>query len=164
MLVHYITTFVSPVGNLPVIANENALVAVLWENDHPARVQLPPKLVEKENEILVETRKQLKEYFEGIRKVFDIPIYMEGTGFQKTIWQQLVAIPFGQTRTYGQLAKQIKQPTASRAVGAANGKNPISIIVPCHRVVGTNGKLTGFAGGLKVKEQLLKLEGQLSLF
>ena len=89
---------------------------------------------------------------------------MQGTGFQKTIWQQLVAIPFGQTRTYGQLAKQIKKPTASRAVGAANGKNPISIIVPCHRVVGTNGKLTGFAGGLKVKEQLLKLEGQLSLF
>jgi len=164
MSLAYITTLASPVGNLPLIANENALIAVLWENDSSARVKFSQNLIGKETDILTETKRQLDAYFEGKRKIFNLPLSPEGTEFQLLIWKELQAIPFSQTRTYSQLAKQINQPTACRAVGAANGKNPISIIIPCHRVIGTNGKLTGFAGGLEIKLQLLKLEGQLSLF
>ncbi|MCU0432722.1 MAG: methylated-DNA--[protein]-cysteine S-methyltransferase [Bacteroidia bacterium] len=161
---YYRSYYESPIGRLPLIAGENALIAVLWENDNPERVSLPDNLRDEENEVLVQTRKQLSEYFAGNRKVFDLPLQMNGTPFQQSIWQQLQKIPFGETRSYGQLAKHIGQPTASRAVGAANGKNPISIIVPCHRVIGTGGKLTGFAGGIEAKEFLLRLEGKLNLF
>jgi methylated-DNA-[protein]-cysteine S-methyltransferase len=154
----------SPVGVLTLLANQHALTAVLWENDDPNRVKVPENITEKETEVLSETKRQLDEYFEGKRQVFELPIEMYGTDFQKMIWGELIQIPFGQTRTYGQLAKKISQPTASRAVGAANGRNPISIIVPCHRVIGNDGKLTGFAGGLDAKQTLLKLEGHLFLW
>ena len=109
--------------------------------------------------ILRETARQLDDYFAGRRRVFDLPLAFNGTDFQKQVWQALLAIPFGETRTYGQLAAQLGNPSASRAVGAANGKNPISIIAPCHRVIGGNGKLTGFACGLEAKAFLLGLEG-----
>jgi methylated-DNA-[protein]-cysteine S-methyltransferase len=110
--------------------------------------------------VLVETERQLREYFAGKRKAFSVALDVRGTRFQKDVWEALLAIPFGETRSYGELARQLGNPRATRAVGAANGRNPVSIIVPCHRVVGASGKLTGFAGGLNVKAHLLQLEEQ----
>jgi len=107
---------------------------------------------------LLETQKQLTEYFAGKRQQFDVPLDFEGTEFQKKVWQALLSIPFGETRSYRDIAEQIGNVKAVRAVGAANGKNPISIIAPCHRVIGMNGKLVGFAGGLGNKDILLKIE------
>lgn len=105
---------------------------------------------------------QLESYFAGERQSFDVPFEMRGTPFQISVWQQLLMIPYGETRSYGQLAQQLGKPTASRAVGAANGRNPLSLIVPCHRVIGAGGKLTGYAGGLDCKNYLLHLENSLA--
>ena len=148
----------SPVGLLKLVAHDTALVAVLWENEDPKRVRLAELIEDKKHPILLETQKQLNEYFSGQRKVFDLPLDFEGTEFQEKVWQALLTIPFGETRSYKQIAEQLGNVKAVRAVGAANGKNPISIIAPCHRVVGANGKLVGFAGGLENKDILLKLE------
>jgi methylated-DNA-[protein]-cysteine S-methyltransferase len=148
----------SPVGKLKLVASETGLIAILWENDNPRRVPLKDMVEDNEQHILVETERQLKEYFAGERDEFSIPLEMRGTAFQKDVWRALQAIPFGKTLSYGEIAKQLGRPTASRAVGAANGRNPISIIVPCHRVIGSSGKLTGFAGGLDAKAHLLNLE------
>ena len=112
----------------------------------------------KETAITKKTAKQLKEYFAGKRKKFEIPINTKGTPFQKSVWEALCTIPLGETRSYKEIAEQIGNPKAVRAVGMANNRNPISIIVPCHRVIGTNGSLTGYAGGLGTKEYLLQLE------
>jgi len=103
--------------------------------------------------------RQLAEYFAGMRRSFDLPLAAEGTDFQKEVWRELLAIPFGQTTTYGALAAKLGRPAASRAVGRANATNPIALIVPCHRVIGRDGTLTGYAGGLPIKEKLLALEG-----
>jgi methylated-DNA-[protein]-cysteine S-methyltransferase len=151
-------TIESPVGKLKLVASDTALVAILWEKDNPRRVRLTEPVADDRHPVLVETEQQLGEYFAGKRKTFSVALDMRGTRFQKGVWDALLAIPFGQTRSYGQLAKQLGSPRASRAVGAANGRNPISIIVPCHRVIGSSGKLTGFAGGLEVKAHLLSLE------
>ena len=148
----------SPVGILKLVATENALVAVLWENENPKRVRLAELIEQVNHPILLETQKQLREYFAGTRQQFDLPLDFEGTVFQKKVWQALLGIPFGETRSYRDIAEQVGNIKAVRAVGAANGKNPISIIAPCHRVVGVNGKLVGFAGGLNNKEILLRLE------
>ena len=148
----------SPVGVLKLVANDISLIAVLWENETPNRVRLAELVENKQHPILLETKKQLSEYFEGQRKIFDLPLDFEGTEFQQKVWQALLTIPFGETRSYKDIAEQIGNVKAVRAVGAANGKNPISIIAPCHRVVGANGKLVGFAGGLENKDVLLKLE------
>jgi methylated-DNA-[protein]-cysteine S-methyltransferase len=148
----------SPVGILKLVATENALVAVLWENENPKRVRLAELIEQVNHPILLETQKQLREYFAGTRQQFDLPLDFEGTVFQKKVWQALRDIPFGETRSYRDIAEQVGNIKAVRAVGAANGKNPISIIAPCHRVVGVNGKLVGFAGGLNNKEILLRLE------
>ena len=148
----------SPVGQLKLVATETALVAVLWENENPNRVRLAELIENTQHTILLETQKQLNEYFAGQRQVFDLPLDFEGTEFQQKVWQALLTIPFGETRSYKQIAEQIGNVKAVRAVGAANGKNPISIITPCHRVVGANGKLVGFAGGLENKDVLLQLE------
>ena len=148
----------SPVGILKLVATENALVAVLWENENPKRVRLAELIEQVNHPILLETQKQLREYFAGTRQQFDLPLDFEGTVFQKKVWQALLGIPFGETRSYRDIAEQVGNIKAVRAVGAANGKNPISIIAPCHRVVGVNGKLVGFAGGLNNKEILLGLE------
>jgi methylated-DNA-[protein]-cysteine S-methyltransferase len=110
--------------------------------------------------LLVEAERQLAEYFAGRRQRFALPLDPSGTTFQRDVWDALQTIPFGETRSYAQIAKQIGQPRAVRAVGAANGRNPLSIVVPCHRVVGSTGALTGFAGGLAVKARLLALEGR----
>ena len=148
----------SPVGLLKLVASEKALVAVLWENDDPARVRLGDVVEEPFHRVLVQTEKELKEYFSGKRHTFSLSLDMRGTPFQKEVWEVLLGIPFGETRTYGDIAKRLGNPAASRAVGGANRRNPISIIVPCHRVVGAAGNLTGFAGGLEAKTYLLSLE------
>lgn len=148
----------SPVGLLKLVANENALVAVLWENENPKRVRLAELIEDRQHPILLETQKQLNEYFAGQRQKFELTLDFEGTEFQQKVWQALLSIPFGETRSYKDIAEQIGNVKAVRAVGAANGKNPISIIAPCHRVVGANGKLVGFAGGLENKDILLKIE------
>lgn len=153
-------TMESPIGKLKLVASDKGLVAILWENDSPRRVRLSELHENEEHPVLLETERQLGEYFAGKRKTFSIALDMRGTRFQKDVWEALLAIPFGETRSYGQLAKQLGNPQATRAVGAANGRNPLSIVVPCHRVIGSSGKLTGFAGGLEMKAHLLGLEGK----
>jgi methylated-DNA-[protein]-cysteine S-methyltransferase len=148
----------SPVGKLTLIADQKSLLAVLWDNDPVGRVKLDQGLSEKNHPILVQVESQLAEYFEGERTSFDLPLKFAGTEFQNKVWRALQKIPYGETVSYSVLAKKIGTPEASRAVGAANGKNPLSIIVPCHRVIGANGKLTGFAGGLNKKKILINGE------
>jgi methylated-DNA-[protein]-cysteine S-methyltransferase len=149
----------SPVGKLQLIARGPALAGVLWEVERANRVLLDPMVENPDNAVLRQTAQQLAEYFDGRRERFDIALDFTGTAFQKDVWAALLAIPFGQTRSYGEIARQIGRPMAVRAVGAANGRNPISIIAPCHRVIGATGELTGFAGGLDAKKILLGLEG-----
>ena len=160
------TKFVqSPVGTLRLVATDDALIALLWTDKRPDHIALPAQLslegaTESPNHpILVATERQLDEYFAGTRRTFDLPIDLRGTEFQRQCWEQLLAIPFGETRSYQQIANALGNPTATRAVGAANGRNPISIIVPCHRVIGASGSLTGFGGGMDSKSLLLALEG-----
>jgi methylated-DNA-[protein]-cysteine S-methyltransferase len=148
----------SPVGELTLVASGKGLTAILWENDEPNRVRLGPLQADNDNPLLLETERQLTDYFAGKLEKFTVKLDFVGTEFQKKVWAALVTIPFGETRSYAQIAQQIGKPKAVRAVGAANGKNPISIIAPCHRVIGSNGKLTGFAGGLPAKALLLGLE------
>lgn len=148
----------SPVGRLQLVAHDHALVAVLWECEKANRVKLGHLVENPQNPILLETQKQLLEYFAEKRQTFTLPLDFQGTDFQKSVWQALLNIPFGETRSYKDIALEIDNVKAVRAVGAANGRNPISIIAPCHRVIGANGKLVGFAGGLNNKEILLKIE------
>ena len=147
----------SPVGQLKLVAGDAGLVAILWEDDAPDRVRLGT-MIGRDHSVLAETERQLGDYFAGRRRSFTVPLDFRGTSFQKMVWQALLTIPFGETRTYGEIARQIGRPSASRAVGAANGRNPISIVAPCHRVLGSNGALTGFAGGLAAKRHLLDHE------
>jgi len=151
-----------PVGVLKLVASEKGLVAILWENDNPRRVRLGDLVEEQLHPLLMRTENELKEYFEGKRHTFSIPLDMRGTRFQKEVWEVLLGIPFGETCTYGDIARRLGNPAASRAVGGANRRNPISILVPCHRVVGAAGNLTGFAGGLETKTYLLKLEATMT--
>ncbi|WHU01295.1 methylated-DNA--[protein]-cysteine S-methyltransferase [Sphingomonas sp. NIBR02145] len=153
-------TIPSPVGDLTLVASGKGLVAILWENDSPDRVKLGAVAEGADHPVLAAAETQLKEYFAGSRTAFDLPLDFRGTDFQKSVWAELLAIPFGETRSYGEIAMKLGRPQASRAVGAANGRNPISIVAPCHRVIGSTGKLTGFAGGLEAKDYLLKLEGR----
>ena len=152
-------TMRSPVGILTLIASNDGLAAILWENDKPRRVPLTVVAEDATHPILLEAERQLEEYFAGRRKIFDLALDVSGTEFQKKVWRALLAIPYGETRTYAEIAREIGHPTAVRAVGAANGRKPLSIVAPCHRVIGSTGALTGFAGGLAVKAQLLRLEG-----
>lgn len=153
-------TIASPVGELKLVAGTHGLSAVLWENDDPARVRLGPLIEDADHPILIETARQIREYFAGTRREFTVPLDFHGTEFQKSVWAALLAIPYGETRSYADIARAIGRPGAFRAVGAANGRNPISIVAPCHRVIGSGGALTGFAGGLKAKELLLALEAR----
>lgn len=148
----------SPFGTLRLVAQDGALVALLWPDDAPSRVPLGAVGVGGEGPLLDRAQAQLEEYFAGTRCAFDLPLRFRGTAFQQQVWAALCAIPYGETRSYAQIARVIGRPSAVRAVGAANGRNPISIIAPCHRVVGANGALTGFAGGLAAKTYLLGLE------
>ncbi|HEX3701721.1 MAG TPA: methylated-DNA--[protein]-cysteine S-methyltransferase, partial [Vicinamibacterales bacterium] len=144
----------SPVGRLKLVASDDGLAAILWENDRPGRVPLTIVAEDTQHPVLVETERQLEEYFSGRRTRFALTLDPAGTDFQRRVWNALLTIPFGETRSYGQIARQIGKPDAMRAVGAANGRNPLSIVTPCHRVVGSSGKLTGFAGGVDVKAYL----------
>lgn len=155
---HVHMTMESPVGELKLVASERGLCAILWENDDPARVPLGETTESREHSVLVETEQQLNAYFTGTLRAFSLPLDFVGTEFQKKVWQALLTIPFGETRTYGQIAAQIGRPGAARAVGAANSRNPISIVAPCHRVIGSDGTLTGFAGGMEAKARLLEIE------
>jgi methylated-DNA-[protein]-cysteine S-methyltransferase len=150
----------SPVGELKLVASETGVVAILWQKEGAGRVPLENLTESPDHAVLLQTENQLREYFAGGRKAFSLPLDTRGTSFQKQVWEALLAIPFGETRSYGQLAKRLGSPQATRAIGAANGRNPISIVVPCHRVIGSSGKLTGFAGGLDAKAYLLRLESR----
>lgn len=143
----------SPVGGLKLAASEKGLTAITW-HDAPSKGEGRSPACE----TLQQAEQELREYFAGQRKVFSVPLDMQGTEFQLAVWRALLEIPFGATCSYGQLASHLGNPQACRAVGAANGRNPIPIVVPCHRVIGSTGKLTGFGGGLPMKEFLLRLE------
>lgn len=159
------TTFQSPLGKVIVAATDKGLAGLWFEGQR----HLPPQLVKPyvwpeapDHPVLKQTIKQMTEYFAGQRSSFDLPLDLAyGTPFQQSVWQALLAIPQGDTASYGELSKRIGKPAAVRAVGAAVGRNPLSVIVPCHRVIGADGSLTGYAGGLDKKTALLKLEGAL---
>jgi methylated-DNA-[protein]-cysteine S-methyltransferase len=152
----------SPIDRLMLVASDKGLAAILWKDDDPRRLRLSPLVEDPDNPFLIETERQLDAYFSGKRKTFTVPLDFKGTEFQKSVWAALLTIPFGETRSYGEIARQIGKPRACRAVGAANGKNPIPIIAPCHRVIGSTGHLTGFGGGLATKARLLEIESGAS--
>ena len=134
-------TIDSPVGQLKLVASGKRLAAILWQDENPRRYRLGPLVEDPDNRFLVETERQLGAYFAGRLKTFTVPLDLKGTEFQKSVWTALLTIPFGETRSYGEIARQIGKPTAVRAVGAANGRNPISIVAPRHRVLGSTGAL-----------------------
>ncbi len=150
----------SPVGHLKLIANGHALVAVLWKRGRRDRIKIDTAKFDPKQAILITAERQLAEYFSGTRTEFDLPLEPAGTKFEKTVWQALGKIPYGETRSYLSLAKMIGAAKAIRAVGHANGKNPFAIVVPCHRVIGADDSLTGFAGGLQTKADLLAFEAK----
>jgi methylated-DNA-[protein]-cysteine S-methyltransferase len=144
---------------LTLICSDNALQAVLLENESPGRVRFPSKPKRVSTHPLLDLAKtQLQEYFAGRRQSFELPLDPVGTEFQKSAWRVLAKIPYGRTLSYGEQARRLGSAKKARAVGAANGRNPIFIIIPCHRVVGKDGSLTGFAGGVKLKSRLLRFE------
>ncbi|MGH8162636.1 MAG: methylated-DNA--[protein]-cysteine S-methyltransferase [Gammaproteobacteria bacterium] len=148
----------SPIGRLTLTANEKALTGIYFEGE-----QVPPadgRENRPSHSALKTARRQLEEYFASRRRSFDIPLAPEGTAFRRRVWKALERIPYGETRSYGDIARSIRNPKAARAVGAANGANPIPIVVPCHRVIGADGTLTGYGGGLWRKGMLLALERQ----
>lgn len=145
----------SIVGDLILYANETELTAL----NQAARIKVPADFERADKlDVLKTTKRQLAEYFAGERKDFDVPLFLEGTEFQKRAWRELIRIEYGTTISYRQQAERVGNPKACRAVGMANSRNPIAIIVPCHRVIGENGTLTGYAGGLPMKQTLLELE------
>lgn len=143
----------SPVGRLTLVSDGDCLVGLHFEGWNP-----PAGALHKSDILLAATGRQLDAYFAGRLKTFDLPLAPRGTPFQQRVWSALRDIPFGETRSYGQLAATLGKPSAMRAVGAANGRNPIAIVVPCHRVIGADGSLTGFGGGIERKRFLLRLE------
>jgi methylated-DNA-[protein]-cysteine S-methyltransferase len=155
---HFYKTMKSPVGTLTLVASHKGLTAILWPQDDSRRVKLPILTRDDKHPVLCQAEKELGEYFAGKRTGFTVALEFAGTDFQKKVWKALLEIPFGETRSYGDIARKVGKPSAMRAVGAANGRNPISIIAPCHRVIGADGSLTGFAGGLAAKKKLLALE------
>lgn len=142
----------TPIGNIQLSIREECLSELKFTHQQPEGELLDP--------LLLEAKKQLEEYFLGQRKVFNLPIGLGGTDFQRKVWLAIGKIPFGQTITYAKLAEQLGNPAAIRAVGTAIGANPLLIILPCHRIIGSNGSLTGYAGGLEKKKALLQLEGR----
>lgn len=159
MTVLWYTHIASPVGKLLVAGTDEALHFLSFPTGHKAFAPRPEW--RQADAPFREVRQQLRAYFAGELRRFDLPLSLSGTSFQNSVWQLLASIPYGETLTYGQLATRLDRPKASRAVGAANGSNPLPIILPCHRVIGASGALTGFGGGLEVKEYLLRHEGVL---
>ena len=158
--VRWHTTITSPIGELLLLSDGVALRS-LWMQDGPR--PLPPDPAWKQDDgPFDQVIAQLKQYFEGRRTAFDLPLVLDGTPFQQRVWAALQTIPYGTTISYGELAARIGRPGASRAVGLANGRNPVSVIVPCHRIIGADGSLTGYGGGLERKRLLLWLEGAVT--
>lgn len=155
----YAHTFSTRLGPFSVaVDDDGALIATAFGGEDALRDRMKRRPVKTDTRRTSAAREQLVEYFQGKRTTFDLPLAPIGTEFQQSVWDALQAIPPGETRTYGQLAKQLGNPNASRAVGRANATNPICVIIPCHRVIGSNGSLTGFAFGEEIKQQLLDLE------
>lgn len=152
----YFTTMTSPVGELLLTSNGDALTTVYFEDPKYGPTSTDGWI--RDDSVLAEARQQLEEYFRGERTEFDLALAPKGTDFQRSVWRALTEIPYAATTSYGAIAARIGKPSASRAVGAANGRNPISIIVPCHRVIGSGGDLTGYGGGLDRKRWLLDHE------
>jgi methylated-DNA-[protein]-cysteine S-methyltransferase len=162
-MTHAVAHLDSPVGRLTFVGSDAGLRAVLWPVERPGRVVLPDDLaVTPDHPVLVRAMEQVAQYLAGERRAFDVPLDLHGTAFQVKVWHGLLAIGYGTTSTYGAEAGRLGDARKARAVGAAVGRNPVSIIVPCHRVVGANGSLTGFAGGLDAKTFLLGLERHTS--
>jgi methylated-DNA-[protein]-cysteine S-methyltransferase len=156
------TTHPTPVGELTLVASDQGLRAILWPTRSAARAGIHPRPHRNpDHPILVRTAAQLDAYFAGSRTTFDIPLDLQGTRFQLAAWRSLADIPFGATTSYGRQAAALGIPTAARAIGAANGANPVCIVLPCHRVIGANGSLTGFGGGLPTKQWLLDHEARV---
>jgi O-6-methylguanine DNA methyltransferase len=151
---NYVTVVDSPIGRLSLYSDGEALTGLYMEKREPPGEWIPGEDIA----VLKSAAQQLKEYFTGARRDFDLPVALHGTAFQCKVWEHLRSIPCGETWSYGQLAQRIRQPTASRAVGLANGRNPVSIVIPCHRVIGSDGSLTGYGGGLERKQWLLEHE------
>jgi methylated-DNA-[protein]-cysteine S-methyltransferase len=149
------TYYESPIGLIEIESSAGAVTSLVFVDERRSEML--------KDDVGDEAVRQIAEYFDGVRREFDVPVNLTGTKFQRRVWEELLNIPFGQTVTYGDVAKAIGKPTAVRAVGAANGQNPVSIIVPCHRVIGSEGRLTGYGGGLWRKQWLLKHEGGLLL-
>lgn len=158
MIIH--SHYESPLGTLTLVAEGDALTGVFFDNH--ARRPLPEAFGARDDAAFSAVRKQLDEYFAGIRTEFNLPLAPAGDGFQRRVWNELVRIPYGETRSYGAIAEQLGDKRLARAVGTANGRNPLAIIVPCHRVIGADGSLTGYAGGLDRKRELLSREGALA--
>jgi methylated-DNA-[protein]-cysteine S-methyltransferase len=152
----YYTTMDSPVGKLLLAGTKNALKFILFQ--HGKKVARPERHWEASEAPFREAIRQLQAYFAGERQAFDLPLSLDGTPFQQAVWRELQKIPYGKTASYGEIARAIGKPNAVRAVGAANGRNPLPIVIPCHRVIGSDGSLTGYGGGLPIKETLLLLE------
>ncbi|TMD20800.1 MAG: methylated-DNA--[protein]-cysteine S-methyltransferase [Chloroflexi bacterium] len=156
------TTHATPVGELTLVASDHGLRAVVWPTSSLKRAGVTGRPHRNpDHPILKSTIRQLDEYFAGERTAFDIAVDLEGTRFQVAAWRSLAQIPFGSTTTYGRQAATLGIPTAARAIGAANGANPVCIVLPCHRVIGSDGSLTGFGGGLEVKQWLLEHEARV---
>lgn len=149
----YIYTYSTPAGSVSIVENNNAVTHISYDCK-----KLTETAVEMKTPLIEKAFQQLEEYFSGKRKVFDLPLAPKGTPFQQKVWAALQTIPYGETASYKEIAIKAGNPKACRAVGMANNKNPIAIVIPCHRVIGANGKLVGYAGGLDIKEKLLTLE------
>jgi len=152
------TVMPSPIGELTLVGSDRGVAQILWGRERSHHGPLAPMKEDPSHPVLIEVALQFSEYFARKRKRFDVKLDFLGTEFQLRVWSELLNIPFGETRTYGEVAKRLGDAKATRAVGAANGRNPIPIIAPCHRVIGASGKLVGFGGGLDVKGYLLDLE------
>lgn len=152
------TELASPIGDLLIIAADARIAAIHFDGQGIERFRRGAPERADDWPVLVEAKRQLTEYFAGARRDFDLPLDFGGTDFQRAVWETLLAIPYGETWSYADVADRLGKPNATRAVGAANGQNPIPIVGPCHRVIGKNGSLTGFGGGLPLKEKLLALE------
>jgi methylated-DNA-[protein]-cysteine S-methyltransferase len=154
-------TFESPLGTVMAVADEGQLTRIDFIDAKYMRAAGRDWIEDAEVPAIKACRKQLGEYFAGKREAFDLPLAAEGTDFQKAVWREIARVPFGETITYGELAKRAGAEGSARAAGAATGRNPIAVIVPCHRIVGADGSLTGYAGGLPRKTKLLEIEGVL---
>lgn len=153
-MAQYWGVFDSPIGAITIEADDRAVTAIRFESESGSPTGAP-----RVNAVIRQTKQQLSEYFRGKRQKFELPLEPAGSDFQLRVWKALQSIQFGEAVSYGAVARKIRKPAAARAVGAACGRNPIPIVIPCHRVVGAGGKLTGYGGGIEIKEWLLKHEG-----